>query len=107
MDLHLAGKTAIVTGGGSNIGRGICLEFAREKANVVIAELDEPQGKKVLAEVKALGAEGIFVKTDVANNDQVVNAVKEATDKFGQVDILVNNVGWAIDQLFIEEPREK
>jgi len=107
MDLNLAGKTAIITGGGSNIGRAICHRFAQEKAKVVIAELDEAQGKKVEDEVKKLGAECLFVKTDITNNDQVVAMVKEATDKFGQVDALINNVGWYIDQLFMEEKREK
>ena len=107
MDLNLAGKTAIVTGGGSNIGRAICLQFGKEKANVVIADLDEAQAKKVESEVKALGGDALFVKADVSNNDQIVEMVKKGTDKFGQIDILVNNVGFAMDQLFIEEPREK
>ena len=107
MDLQLAGKSAIITGGGSNIGRDICLRFAKEKANITIAELDEEQGNKVAGEVEALGARVQFVKTDVSNNDNVLEMVKMANDKFGQVDILVNNVGWAVDQLFMEETREK
>ncbi|OIP90699.1 MAG: short-chain dehydrogenase [Syntrophaceae bacterium CG2_30_49_12] len=107
MDLNLAGKTVIVTGGGSNIGRAICHRFAEEKANVVIAEWDESQGSKVAEEVKKLGAASLFVKTDVTNNNEVVEMVKKATARFGQVDILVNNVGWAVDQLFMEETREK
>lgn len=107
MDLNLAGKTVIVTGGGSNIGRAICHRFAEEKANVVIAEWDESQGSKVAEEVKNLGAASLFIKTDITNNNEVVEMVKKATAKFGQVDILVNNVGWAIDQLFMEETREK
>jgi len=107
MDLNLAKKTVIVTGGGSNIGRAICLRLAEEKANLVIAEMDEPQGKKTADEVQALGAECIFVKTDVTNNQQVEEMVKQATERFQQVDILVNNVGWNIDQLFMEETREK
>jgi len=107
MDLNLAGKTVIVTGGGSNIGRAICHRFAEEKANVVIGEWDESQGSKVAEEVKKLGAASLFVKTDVTNNNEVVEMVKKATARFGQVDILVNNVGWAVDQLFMEETREK
>ena len=107
MDLHLAGKTVIVTGGGSNIGRGISHRFAEEKANVVIADMDETQGNKVVEEVKNIGAKCIYVKTDITNNDQVVATVKAATDEFGQVDILVNNVGWYIDELFLSEKREK
>ena len=107
MDLHLTGKTVIVTGGGSNIGRAISHRFAEEKANVVIADMDESQGNKVLEEVKKIGADSIFTKTDITDNDQVVAMVKGATDKFGQVDILVNNVGWYIDELFMSEKREK
>ena len=107
MDLNLAGKTIIVTGGGSNIGRAICHRLANEKANLIIAELDEPQGGKVLEEVKKIGADAIFVKTDVTNNDMVVDMVKKSNDKYGPVDILINNVGWNIDQLFMEETREK
>lgn len=107
MDLKLAGKSVIVTGGGANIGRAIAHRFAEEKANVVIAEWDENQGKKVEQELKDMGAKVLFVKTDVTNNDQVVGMVKKATDTFGQVDILANNVGWDIDELFMEETREK
>ena len=58
MDLGLAGKTVIVTGGGSNIGRSIFLSFVKEGANVVMAEIDEKQGQKVLDEGKALKASG-------------------------------------------------
>jgi 2-hydroxycyclohexanecarboxyl-CoA dehydrogenase len=107
MDLYLKDKSVIVTGGGSNIGRAICHRFAEEKAKIVIAELDEAQGNKVAEEVRKLGAEVRFVQTDVSDNDRVVEMVKEATDAFGQVDILVNNVGWVVDQLFMEETREK
>lgn len=107
MDLELAGKTVIVTGGGSNIGRAICHGFAGEKANVVIAELDGAQGEKVAEEVAGLGAQTFFVKTDVTDHLQVEEMVKKTIAKFGQVDVLVNNVGWNIDQLFMEEKREK
>lgn len=107
MDLGLAGKTVIITGGGSNIGRSICHNFAKEKVKLVIAELDEAQGKKVAEEIKKTGSEVLFVKTDVSDHVQVEKMVKETVDHFGQVDILVNNVGWNVDQLFMEETREK
>jgi 2-hydroxycyclohexanecarboxyl-CoA dehydrogenase len=107
MDLGLAGKTVIVTGGGSNIGRSICHNFAKEAVKLVIADLDETQGNKVEKEVKALGAEVIFVKTDVSNHVQVEEMVRKTIDQFGQLDILINNVGWNVDQLFMEETREK
>lgn len=107
MDLGLTGKTVIVTGGGSNIGRSICHNFAKEKVKLVIADLDEAQGKIVQEEVKKIGSEVLFVKTDVSKNDQVEDMVKKTINQFGQVDVLVNNVGWNIDELFMKETREK
>jgi 2-hydroxycyclohexanecarboxyl-CoA dehydrogenase len=105
MNLNLVGKTVIVTGGGSNIGRGIVLAFAREGSNVVIADIDEFQGQKVAKEANILGGKTIAIKTDVTNVDSVAAMVKEALAKFGNMDILVNNVGWGMDRLFIEKPR--
>ncbi|HDN25623.1 MAG TPA: SDR family oxidoreductase [Thioploca sp.] len=107
MDLQLAGKTVIVTGGGSNIGRAISHGFADEKANVVIADMDESQGNLVLEEVKKKGVQAIYVKTDITDNSQVLAMVKQATDTFGQVDVLANNVGWWVDDFFMAEKREK
>lgn len=102
MDLELAGKTVIVTGGGSNIGRAISLGFAREGANVVIAELDEAQGNKVASEGNKLGGRCRVFKTDVTVYDQVASLVNRAIDEFGRIDVLVNNVGWDQIQPFTE-----
>jgi 2-hydroxycyclohexanecarboxyl-CoA dehydrogenase len=105
--LVLEGKTAIVTGGGSNIGRGIVLAFAEQGANVVIAELDESQGARVAKEANALGkGRGENIRTDVTDWDSVQAMVKQTLDKFGQVDILVNVVGWVKDDLFVRKPRQ-
>lgn len=102
MDLGLNGKTVIITGGASNIGRGITLCFAKEGTNIVIADLDEKQAGKVADEARALGRKAIVVKTDVTNYDAVEAMVKKTIDEFGAVDILVNNVGWDLQQLFID-----
>ena len=107
MDLKLKGKTVIVTGGASNIGRGISLSFAGEGANVVIADIDEEQGKKVAEEAKAQGGNVAVIKTDVTNWDSVKAMVDTTLKKFGKIDVLVNNVGWTFDRLFIEKPREE
>ena len=104
MDLGLKGKTVIVTGGGSNIGRGISLTFAGEGSNVVIAELDEKQGQKVADQANALGAGGrcMTVKTDVTKLNEVEALVAKTVKEFGTVDVLVNNVGWDSPQYFVE-----
>jgi 2-hydroxycyclohexanecarboxyl-CoA dehydrogenase len=107
MDLGLAGKSVIVTGGGSNIGRAITLGFAREGARVAIAEIDEGQAKKVAGEVERLGAEALVVRTDVTRWPEVQGMVRAVEERFGRVDVLVNNVGWTRDALFVEKTREE
>jgi 2-hydroxycyclohexanecarboxyl-CoA dehydrogenase len=105
--LGLEGKTAIVTGGGSNIGRGIVLAFTEQGANVVIAEIDEAQGTKVAKQANTLGKGKVEnIGTDVTDWNSVRAMVKRTLDKFGQIDILVNVVGWVRDDLFVKKPRE-
>src|SRR3989475_6712749 len=107
MELNLAGKTVIVTGAGSNIGRAIALAFAGERANVVVAEIDEGQGAKTAAEAGALGATAIAVRTDVTRWESVQAMVRGVEERFGPVDVLVNNVGWTRDALFVEKTRDE
>ena len=105
--LGLEGKTAIVTGGGSNIGRGIVLAFAEQGTNVAIAELDEAAGSKVAKEANALGKGKVEnIRADVTDWGSVQAMVKQTLNKFGQLDILVNVVGWVRDDLFVRKPRE-
>jgi 2-hydroxycyclohexanecarboxyl-CoA dehydrogenase len=106
MELNLAGKSVIVTGGGSNIGRAISLAFAREGVHLTIAEIDEGQGRKVAAEAQKQGAaSGTVAPTDVTRWDSVLAMVREVEGRLGRVDVLVNNVGWTHDRLFVEKER--
>lgn len=106
MDLGLAGKVVIVTGGGANIGRAISLAFAEEGARVVVADWDEPQARKLEPEFQKLGAEFLIRKTDITQFDDVQGMVRDATERFGPIDVLVNNVGWNRDELFINTTPE-
>jgi NAD(P)-dependent dehydrogenase (short-subunit alcohol dehydrogenase family) len=95
MDFDLKGKSVVVTGGGSNIGRAIVLAFAEEGANITIGDIDPEQAGKVAELALKKGASGAqVVKTDVTDFAQVQAMFKGAVDKFGTVDVLVNNVGW-------------
>jgi len=104
MDFGLAGKTVIVTGGGSNIGRAISLAFAKEGSNLVIAEIDEAQAKKVVDKANAMKARGscIAIKTDVTELNEVETLVEKTLKEFGRIDVLVNNVGWDSPQFFTD-----
>ena len=108
MHLDLKGKSVIVTGAASNIGRGIALAFAEEGAAVTIADLDEARAKAVAVEALSRGAsKSLAVKADVSNWDQVQAMVAQVEKEFGGVDILVNNAGWVVDRLFVDKPRSE
>jgi 2-hydroxycyclohexanecarboxyl-CoA dehydrogenase len=108
VQLNLNGKGVIVTGAGSNIGRAIALAFAREGARVVVAEIDEKRCAKVVDEARVAGAaDAMPLVVDVTNWEQVQQGVARVEESFGPVDVLVNNVGWVIDGLFVEKPREQ
>ena len=106
MDLGLAGKTVIVTGGGANIGRGITFAFAKEGSNVVIADIDEEQAQKVVKEAESLGGKVVAIKTDVTDYDSVEAMVNKTLEMFGSIGVLVNNVGFVSTNFFVKKPRE-
>ena len=93
--MRLSGKAAIVTGGGSGIGRGIVLALAREGADVAIPDIQATNAEKVAVEVQALGRKSFAMKTDVTSSADVKAMVDRARETFGRVDILVNNAGMA------------
>ena len=109
MELGLNGKHVIVTGGGTNIGRAIVHAFGAEGSKISIAELVPRQGEIVAAEVAAMdsGAVVNVIPTDVTDPEKVASMIKTAVGEFGPIDVLVNNVGWTIDRLFMEKPRHE
>jgi 2-keto-3-deoxy-L-fuconate dehydrogenase len=88
-------KTALVTGGGSGIGRAISETFAAAGASVAILDLDEAAAQETIAGITAAGGQAIFLSCDVSSAASVAAAVKGAKDAFGKIDILVNNAGIA------------
>jgi len=89
----LAGKVAVVTGGGTGIGRAICLEFAREGAAVVVASNVAAQANAVADEVRALGARGVAHVVDVTDSDAVKRMAAAVDAQFGKTDVLVTCAG--------------
>jgi len=83
-------KVALVTGALTGIGRAAAIAFAQEGAKVVVSGRREKEGQELAAELQALGAEAIFVRTDVRNDDDVRKLVDQ---RFGRLDIAVNNAG--------------
>lgn len=94
---RLEGKHAVVTGGGQGIGAAIAERFAREGANVTIAELNPDTGSATAIDIaERTGARTLAVQTDIADPDSIANMHREAVDRFGTVDVLVNNAGIAV-----------
>jgi NAD(P)-dependent dehydrogenase (short-subunit alcohol dehydrogenase family) len=89
----LAGKVAIVTGGGGGIGRGISEQFASEGAAVVIAEIDDARARDTQVAITGAGGRAATVVADVRDPSIADALVTSARDEFGRVDVLVNNVG--------------
>ncbi|HEX3285111.1 MAG TPA: SDR family oxidoreductase [Mycobacterium sp.] len=97
MDLGLADARVVVTGGASNIGRGIMHAFAAEGARIVISDIDGPQAEKVRAEALELGATDVTVVVgDLTEPGTAEAAVDAAQGAWGGLDVLVNNAGWSV-----------
>ena len=94
--MDLSGRVAIVTGGSRGVGRGITLALAGAGAKVAFNyRRDEASAGQTVADIQALGAQGLALIADNTNPDQVKEMVARTLDKFGKVDILINNAGIA------------
>jgi NAD(P)-dependent dehydrogenase (short-subunit alcohol dehydrogenase family) len=93
MDLKIKDKIAVVTGGGSGIGRAIATRLASEGADVIITDLKREDAENSLSAIKARGGAGMAIQSDATKEDDVDNMVRTALATHGRIDILVNNVG--------------
>lgn len=104
--MRLKNKTALVTGAGSGYGAGIAKRFAQEGANVMIADIDERNGRAVGEQINSAGGRASFVKVDVSKAPDVANLLAVALQTFGSADIVVNNAGTTYRRKPIHEVTE-
>lgn len=107
-DKQLANKVAVVSGGGSGIGRASALLLAKHGAKVCFLDRTPEEAEKVIAEIKKQGGEAMLAKTDVSNEDMVREGIQAAVDAWGRLDIVFANAGingtWApIEELSVED----
>jgi NAD(P)-dependent dehydrogenase (short-subunit alcohol dehydrogenase family) len=102
----ISGKSAVITGAGSYMGRATAIRLAKEGADVVIAEIKDETGKETQKMIKDMGGNSIFIRTDVTIEKDVENAVKIAVKEFGKLDFMINNAGgfttgpiWELDEV--------
>ena len=108
--MKLAGKVALITGGGTGIGRAISLSFAKEGAVVVINySKSESDAANTADDVRGSGGQSSIVKADVSSDKQVRSMVSQVVEKWGRLDILVNNAGFTrfIDHANLEAMEEE
>lgn len=105
--MSLVGKTAIVTGGSRGIGRAIALKLAKLGANIVVNYTSSPdKAEEVVQMAKDMGRDGMAIKADVSNGEEVQELIKLVEEKFPSIDILVNNAGITKDTLFMRMKEE-
>ena len=107
--MRLAGKVAVITGGGRGIGRAVALAFAREGGRVVVAARTSHEVDAVARQITLHEGEALAVPCDVSDEAQVRSMVRRAVDSYGRIDILVNNAGisnlrpvWGIPKISFE-----
>ncbi|MCR9096741.1 MAG: SDR family NAD(P)-dependent oxidoreductase [bacterium] len=103
---ELAGKNAVVVGGGQGIGRGIALALAREGMDVAVLDIEEHAAESVADEIRAQGVRAVGLRADVTNTDYLNAAAREVTHALGPVHVLSNNAGVVLPQGRITDMRD-
>lgn len=98
--MEISGSAAVVTGGGSGIGRAICVALAARGARVVVADVDTDGGNATVAAIAQAAGSAAFQRCDVTRSEEIAGALGTAIDRFGRLDIVCNNAGIGNDALF-------
>ena len=104
--MNLQGQAAIVTGGGQGIGRGIALALAADGADVAIFDVNENAANETVTAIHGQGHRALAVRVDVTDLAHVEVATAEVRAEFGRLDVLVNNVGWTLNEPFVDSEPE-
>jgi NAD(P)-dependent dehydrogenase (short-subunit alcohol dehydrogenase family) len=91
--MQLEGKVAIITGAATGIGRATAVLFAREGASVVVADINEDEAQRTVADIEDEGGSARFVQTDVSEEEDVRTLMERAAEEMGGIDVIVNNAG--------------
>jgi NAD(P)-dependent dehydrogenase (short-subunit alcohol dehydrogenase family) len=103
----LDNRVAIITGGARGIGKGIALKFAEEGCSVAIADIQIKEAEKTVLEILDKGVQALAIECDATNSSQVQDMVDKVIEKFGKIDILVNNTGGFGPMISVTEISEK
>jgi 3-oxoacyl-[acyl-carrier protein] reductase len=104
--MRLEGKIALITGGANGIGLATANRFAKEGARIILWDVSD-KGNDATEQLKNEGHEAIFKKVSVTNEDEVQQAVREARDYFGRIDILINNAGITKDRTLLKMSKQE
>jgi len=103
---EFVGKVIVITGGGSGIGRGTALLFARERAQVAVIDWNESNGQETVDLMQGDKGRGLFIKADVSNSEQVQQAVQAIVERWGRIDVLFANAAVQINRPLTETSEE-
>ncbi len=105
--MRLENKVVIITGAGSGIGRETAFLFAKEGAKVIATDVDEKAGSETVEEITKNGGDAFFAQLDITNREQSKQVVGDALDRYGKIDVLINNAGIIQDALVSKMTEEQ